>query len=277
MLFFKNATRFFAVACAVIGVMLVIMSCGDTESELRSMDAERQSLTTPTSISSDQASHTEPTVTKTPTAEKQIVPVFIVNSSVVNVRQGPGTNFAVIDQVTQGEKFEANGKNQPGDWIRFCCVGGGDGWIYKELITIENEHLLSVAEVIPTLSPTPQPESSPTPQTAPSPTPKPTQSLSGGKRPPLLAYKLRQKIGVRHTIPKIIPIRNLSNFKSLLLWAVQSIARTQDNTFKIVEKLTLNISWQEARPMIAACVAETHKQERILLATCLTLHLPIRR
>ena len=183
MLFFKNATRFFAVACVVIGAMLVIMSCDGAESELRSMDAERQSLTTPTSISSDQASHTEPTATKTPTAEKQIVPGFTVNSPVVNVRQGPGTNFAVIDQVTQGEKFKANGKNQPGDWIRFCCVGGDDGWIYKELITIENEHLLSVVQVIPTLSPTPQPESSPTPQTAPSPTPKPTQSSQVGNDP----------------------------------------------------------------------------------------------
>ena len=133
MLFLKKTTRFIAVTLAVIGVMLVFTSCDDAESELRSMDAERQSLTTPTSILSDQASRTEPTVTKTPTAtktpteEKQTVPVFIVISSVVNVRQGPGTNFAVIDQVTQGEKFEANGKNQPGDWIRFCCVGGGDG------------------------------------------------------------------------------------------------------------------------------------------------------
>ena len=169
MLFFKNAIRFFAVACAVVGVMLVIVSCDDVESEKRSMDDDSQNMTTPTAISSDQASRTEPTVTNTPTVEKQTLPVFTVNNPVVNARQGPGTNFAVIDQVTQGEKFEASGKNQLGDWIRFCCVGGGDGWIYKPLIIIENEHLLSVAQVIPTQPPTPQPVSSPTPKSTQSP------------------------------------------------------------------------------------------------------------
>ena len=148
---------------------MIIASCDDAESEMRSIDDGSQNLTTPTSTPPDQASRTEPTITNTPTVEKQTDPVFTVNSPVVNVRQGPGTNFTVVDQVTQGEEFEANGVNQAGDWLRFCCVrGGGDGWIYKPLVIIENERGLSVAEVIPTLSPTPK--------SAPSPTPKPAQS-----------------------------------------------------------------------------------------------------
>ena len=168
MLFLKKIVRVLAVTFATFGVVLIVASCDDAESEMRSIDDGSQNLTTPTSTPPDQASRTEPTITNTPTVEKQTGPVFTVNSPVVNVRQGPGTNFTVVDQVTQGEEFEANGVNQAGDWLRFCCVrGGGDGWIYKPLVIIENERGLSVAEVIPTLSPTPK--------SAPSPTPKPAQ------------------------------------------------------------------------------------------------------
>ena len=84
------------------------------------------------------------------------------------MRQGPGTNFEVIDQVTEGQEFEANGTNQSGDWLRFCCVGGGDGWIYKPLVIIEDTELPTVVVVIPTPIPSPT--------TAPSPTPKPAQT-----------------------------------------------------------------------------------------------------
>ena len=143
---FQEDHQVFAVTFATFGVVLIIASCDDAESEMRSIDDGSQNLTTPTSTPPDQASRTEPTITNTPTVEKQTDPVFTVNSPVVNVRQGPGTNFTVVDQVTQGEEFEANGVNQAGDWLRFCCVrGGGDGWIYKPLVIIENERGLSVA------------------------------------------------------------------------------------------------------------------------------------
>ena len=173
--FFKKSMRLIVSVCAVIGVMLVIASCDDAESELRSLDSDPQNLTTPTSVSSGRVSQTQPTFTatpesvakpsvpSTPTAEKQSV--FTVNNAVVNVRQGPGTNFGVIDQVTEGQKFEANGTNQSGDWLRFCCVGGRDAWIYKPLVNIEDMELPVVVVIIPA------PLHSPTP----SPTPKPAQ------------------------------------------------------------------------------------------------------
>ena len=174
MLFFKNTARYLVVVCALIVVAWTVTSCDGPDSE-------------PTSVSSDRASQTQPTFTvtpknvatptapATPTAEKQSV--FTVNSAVVNVRQGPGTNFGVIDQVTEGQKFEANGTNQFGDWLRFCCVDGGDGWIYKPLVIIENAELPVVVVVIPTPLPSPT--------TVPPPTPKPAQPTQAA--PDLLA------------------------------------------------------------------------------------------
>lgn len=164
MLFFKNTTRRLVVACAAIAVAWTITSCDGPGPE-------------PTSVSSGRASQAQSTFTATPqnlvvatapptpTAEQQSV--FTVNSAVVNVRQGPGTNFGVVDQVKEGQQFEANGTNQSGDWLRFCCVGGRDGWIYKPLVTIKDTELPVVVVVIPTPIPSPT--------TAPLPTPEPTQ------------------------------------------------------------------------------------------------------
>ena len=53
----------------------------------------------------------------------------------VNVRAGPGTNYAVIGQVTRGQQFTATGRNQAGDWLRFD-LDGQTGWVYAPLMTV---------------------------------------------------------------------------------------------------------------------------------------------
>ena len=169
MLYFKNATRYLVVVCALIATAWAISSRAGPE---------------PTSISSGRAGQAQPTFTatseyvvtptapSTPTPENQIT--FTVNSAVVNVRKGPGTNFGIINQVKEGRKFEANGTNQSGDWLRFCCVDDEDGWIYKPLVIIEDSELPIVVVVIPTAlpSPTPVPPSTPKPS-------RPTHTESG--------------------------------------------------------------------------------------------------
>ena len=164
MLFFKNTARHLVVVCAVITVAWTITSCDGPDPEPTSVAAGRASQAQPTFTATSKSVST-PTVPSTPTAENQAV--FTVNSAAVNVRQGPGTNFGIIDQVTEGQEFEANGTNQSGDWLRFCCVGGRDGWIYKPLVIIKDTELPIVVVVIPTPIPSPT--------TAPLPSPEPTQ------------------------------------------------------------------------------------------------------
>ena len=169
MLFFRNTTRFVVFVIVVVGVILILAGCGNGGTESRTSQSDSRSQSAPILTSTPQASRSESKPTNTPTAEEQTAATFTVNRPVVNVRQGPGTNFAVIGQVTEGDEFAANGKNQAGDWLRFCCVGGGDGWIYKPLLIVENEQILPVAQAaaepspktVSGPSPTPIPESDP--------------------------------------------------------------------------------------------------------------------
>lgn len=181
MLFFRNTTRLVVSVVVVVVAVLLLASCGDDGPESRPSQSGSRNQPTSTRTSEAQTSRSVPTPTATPTAE-QTAPVFTVNRPVVNVRQGPGTNYAVIGQVTEGDEFSANGKNQAGDWLRFCCVGGGDGWIYKPLLIVENEQGLSVVQAptepshktVSGPTPTPIPEPS-----KPEPKPAPNDPLAG--------------------------------------------------------------------------------------------------
>lgn len=164
MLFFKIVARHLIIVIVLTGVAWAFTSCDGPDPESISDSSDRTSQARPTFTATPKSAATA-TVAITPTAEKQSV--FTVNSAVVNVRQGPGTNFGVIDQVKEGQEFEANGTNQSGDWLRFCCVGGRDGWIYKPLVIVKDTELPVVVVAIPTPIPSPT--------TAPRPTPEPTQ------------------------------------------------------------------------------------------------------
>ena len=69
-----------------------------------------------------------------------------------------------------GTQFEISGRNQEYTWFQFCCVAGQTGWIFAQLVNVENAHLITVAQNIP---PTPVPPTpTPVPPTA---TPVPAQ------------------------------------------------------------------------------------------------------
>lgn len=165
--YFKYATRHIVLVCALIATAWAITSCDGPEPDPTSVPPSRAGQAQPT-FTVTSVNVATPTVPSTPTPDNQNV--FTVNSAVVNVRQGPGTNYGVIDQVTEGQKFEANGINRSGDWLRFCCVGGGDGWIYKPLVILEDAELSIVAVVPPTSTAT----------TAPTPAPEPAQPTHSG-------------------------------------------------------------------------------------------------
>ena len=86
----------------------------------------------------------------------------------VNVRTGPSTAFAIIGTVARGTQFDISGRNQEYTWFQFCCVAGQTGWIFSNLVNVENAHLITLAQNIPA-TPTPVP---PTPTPIP-PTPVP--------------------------------------------------------------------------------------------------------
>jgi len=110
-----------------------------------------------------------PTDTPVPTVARFTVKPDLTAAN-VNVRTGPSTAFAIIGTVTRGAQFDISGRNQEYSWFQFCCVAGQTGWIFSNLVNVENAHLITLAQNIPA-TPTPVPPTAtpipPTPVPAP--------------------------------------------------------------------------------------------------------------
>lgn len=59
-------------------------------------------------------------------------PAVIVKSTLVNVRQGPGTTFKVVFQAEKGVSFKLLQKK--GKWLKVKHADGDVGWIHKSLV-----------------------------------------------------------------------------------------------------------------------------------------------
>jgi len=90
-----------------------------------------------------------------------------VRTGVLNLRQGPGTNYPVLDQVRSSDTLLITGRNSDGSWLRVCvnptqrepdCVGGKTGWVASALIEVSG----SLA-TLPVLTPPPPPTATATP------------------------------------------------------------------------------------------------------------------
>lgn len=77
------------------------------------------------------------------------IPKVVVSGAAVNARSGPGTDYGLVGAVTQGQAFDAIGKNPEGTWWQFCCVNGQEAWIFGELVTVDNGASVPVAQNIP--------------------------------------------------------------------------------------------------------------------------------
>ncbi len=68
---------------------------------------------------------------------------------IVNVRQGPGTAYSVVGQLTPGLSYTITGKNEAGDWWE-VEASGTRGWIIGQLVsTVGDTGQVAVAQNIP--------------------------------------------------------------------------------------------------------------------------------
>lgn len=54
----------------------------------------------------------------------------------MNVRSGPGTNYAIVTTLAVGAAAQAKGRNAAGDWLLVDLPGGGSGWVFASLVTV---------------------------------------------------------------------------------------------------------------------------------------------
>ena len=88
-------------------------------------------------ISVNQARATDPTTPLTP---------LVTIDSPINVRAGPGTNYAVIGTAAPDELFPITGKSPgAGDWWQIN-YDGRTGWVYGPLVTATNAQDVQVVD-----------------------------------------------------------------------------------------------------------------------------------
>ena len=82
------------------------------------------SLATPTPIA---------TATPVPTATPSVP--RLTSAQTINIREGPGTNYPRVGQVTANRTYVIVGKNEAGDWWQIEMSDGNKGWVFAQLTT----------------------------------------------------------------------------------------------------------------------------------------------
>jgi hypothetical protein len=111
------------------------------------------------------------TVTGTPEGPTIVVP------DQVNVRLGPGTNYAKVGVLIAGQEAPALGRSPGGEWIQIAYPGvpGNVAWVYAPFVVLDaGQELLPIIEPPPT----------PTPRIAPTIDPTLAAQFNLGEAPP---------------------------------------------------------------------------------------------
>ena len=105
-------------------------------------------------IEADTAYAQQPTVSIATVTGTPIGAYIIVNADQdqINVRGGPGTDYAAVGVLVTGELVSAKGRSSAGLWIQIAYPGvqGGLAWVYSPLVTIFQSSSLPIIEPPPT-------------------------------------------------------------------------------------------------------------------------------
>ena len=75
--------------------------------------------------------------------------VTLTSGQIVNLRQGPGTNYAVVGQIAAGQRYDVTGKNEDGSWWQIDD-NGQKAWIIGQLVSASGDTAsVAVAQDIP--------------------------------------------------------------------------------------------------------------------------------
>jgi dipeptidyl aminopeptidase/acylaminoacyl peptidase len=84
-------------------------------------------------------------------------PQLTVQVPTLNLRQGPGTNYAVIGKLTQGAQAAIIGRNTAGDWYQVRPADGGTGWVTSSPAFVKVSGDLTTVPVVSAPAPAAKP------------------------------------------------------------------------------------------------------------------------
>lgn len=115
------------------------------------------------------------TATPEPPTATPVTDPEVRTASAMNVRGGPGTNYAVVGALNAGDVARITGKNEAGDWWQISFGGGAVGWVYGPLVTTSGETggvaIAAAPPPPPTAVPAPVVAAPAEPTAAPAPAP----------------------------------------------------------------------------------------------------------
>jgi hypothetical protein len=107
-----------------------------------------------------------PRPTSTPTLTPSVTPTpapdAVVTADALTLRGGPGTIYARLGTLRQGEPLAVTARTEPGDWLAVTTKGGKEGWVAAAYLKLNAplEGIPIATQVPPT--PIPPPTESPT-------------------------------------------------------------------------------------------------------------------
>jgi uncharacterized repeat protein (TIGR01451 family) len=109
----------------------------------------------------------------------------LVTVDQLNVREGPGTSFALIGSFIAGDRLTVVSRSEDGAWWYICCLPNNiPGWVSSQLVEPEFDRS-QAATLIPVFGS--EPAATPTPAGTPQPPARPDQSAS---QPLIMGFEL---------------------------------------------------------------------------------------
>jgi uncharacterized protein YraI len=96
----------------------------------------------------------------TPVATSTAAGPSVSADALINVRGGPGVEFAVVNSMAPGESAAITGKSSAGDWWQIVSGNGQAGWVLGQLVSASGD---TSAVTVPADIPTPPPTATPAP------------------------------------------------------------------------------------------------------------------
>jgi hypothetical protein len=95
---------------------------------------------------------------------------MVVAGKTINVRGGPGTDYAVVGSLDNGDNVRIVAKNNAGDWWQIRLPNEVLGWVYNAIVSITGDTAgVPIAANIPAPPATSTPAAPPTPTKPPKP------------------------------------------------------------------------------------------------------------
>ncbi|MEZ4675625.1 MAG: SH3 domain-containing protein [Caldilineaceae bacterium] len=125
----------------------------------------------------ENATVADATETPVPPAAPDTQPMVVVSTG-LNMRSGPGIDYAVIGALSAGDSAQILGKNEAGNWWQVQGSDGSQGWLYGPLVQTSGDTaavavVLNIPTPPPTAVPVPTEPSAPAEPVASAPTPVP--------------------------------------------------------------------------------------------------------